>query len=152
VLLQKTMLNIEGLGRQLYPDLDLWKTAKPFLERWTSEQVGTRAFANRIRYSLPRLSETLPELPDLVHRILAQAAAGKLRVSWESKELAQMRRETARSHRRLLAAITGSGLIISASVLSLYEAPNVLMLGGAPLLTWVLGVTGAICLFVAWKQ
>ncbi|MGB5729256.1 MAG: ubiquinone biosynthesis regulatory protein kinase UbiB, partial [Thiogranum sp.] len=72
VLLQKTLLNIEGLGRQLYPDLDLWQTAKPFLERWMSEQVGPRAFVGRMRRSLPEWSERLPEIPELLHHTLRQ--------------------------------------------------------------------------------
>ena len=63
VLLQKTLLNIEGLGRTLYPELDLWTTAKPFMERWMAEQVGPRAFARRVRDILPQLSEDLPEVP-----------------------------------------------------------------------------------------
>jgi ubiquinone biosynthesis protein len=70
VLLQKTLLNIEGLGRELDPDLDLWTTAKPFLERWMSEQVGWRAFADRFKAEAPRYAHLLPELPRLVHAAL----------------------------------------------------------------------------------
>ncbi len=64
VLLQKTLLNIEGLGRQLYPELDLWKTAKPFLERTMSEQLGARALLRNIRDNVPAWSSAMPELPD----------------------------------------------------------------------------------------
>jgi len=67
VLLQKTLLNIEGLGRQLDPDLDLWKTAKPFLERWMAEQVGWRGLLRNIRQEAPRWSSLLPQLPRLLH-------------------------------------------------------------------------------------
>ncbi|MCB1907227.1 MAG: ubiquinone biosynthesis regulatory protein kinase UbiB, partial [Rhodocyclaceae bacterium] len=70
VLLQKTLLNIEGLGRQLDPDLDLWKTAKPFLERWMNEQVGWRALVRHAREEAPGWAATLPQLPRLVHRAL----------------------------------------------------------------------------------
>ena len=69
-LLQKTLLNIEGLGRQLDPDLDLWKTALPFLERWMSEQVGWRAFVRGFRDEAPRWATLLPQLPRLVHEKL----------------------------------------------------------------------------------
>lgn len=72
VLLQKTMLNIEGLGRQLDPDLDLWKTAKPYLERWMSEQVGWRGMVERFKAEAPRYSHILPQLPRLVHRALCE--------------------------------------------------------------------------------
>lgn len=71
VLLQKTLLNIEGLGRDLDPELDLWSTAKPYLERWMSEQVGWRGLARRISDELPFWSELLPQLPRLVQQFLA---------------------------------------------------------------------------------
>jgi ubiquinone biosynthesis protein len=70
VLLQKTLLNIEGLGRDLDPDLDLWSTAKPFLERWMNEQVGWRGFLEQVKKEAPRYSRLLPELPRLVHHAL----------------------------------------------------------------------------------
>ncbi len=70
VLLQKTLLNVEGLGRQLDPDLDLWTTAKPFLERWMNEQVGWRGMWQRLKHEAPRYAKLLPELPRLVHHNL----------------------------------------------------------------------------------
>ena len=73
VLLQKTLLNIEGLGRQLDPDLDLWKTAKPFLDRWMSEQVGVHALIKGVRQHLPKVLEQAPELPSLIHGYLVRA-------------------------------------------------------------------------------
>jgi ubiquinone biosynthesis protein len=76
VLLQKTLLNIEGLGRELDPELDLWNTAKPFLERWMNEQVGWRGMLERLSAEAPRYVQLLPELPRLVHRAL-QATAGR---------------------------------------------------------------------------
>jgi ubiquinone biosynthesis protein len=74
VLLQKTLLNIEGLGRQLDPDLDLWKTAKPFLERWMSEQIGPRGWLERLKAEVPQWSKTMPQLPRLIHQALAAHA------------------------------------------------------------------------------
>jgi ubiquinone biosynthesis protein len=72
VLLQKTMLNVEGLGRSLDPDLDLWKTAKPYLERWMNEQVGWRGWYERLKLEAPQWSKTLPQLPRLIHNVLAE--------------------------------------------------------------------------------
>ncbi len=72
VLLQKTLLNIEGLGRQLDPELDLWTTAKPFLERWMNEQVGWRGLLGRLKDEAPRYAQLLPEMPRLVHQALRQ--------------------------------------------------------------------------------
>jgi ubiquinone biosynthesis protein len=70
VLLQKTLLNIEGLGRQLDPELDLWKTAKPFLERWMNEQVGWRALVKNLKAEAPKWAALLPQLPRLAHHAL----------------------------------------------------------------------------------
>jgi ubiquinone biosynthesis protein len=79
VLLQKTLLNIEGLGRELDPDLDLWQTAKPFLERWVSEQIGWRGLLRALREEAPTWAATLPQLPRLAHRLLAEDRLGALR-------------------------------------------------------------------------
>ncbi|MEY4083394.1 MAG: ubiquinone biosynthesis regulatory protein kinase UbiB [Pseudomonadota bacterium] len=73
VLLQKTLLNIEGLGRQLDPDLDLWVTAKPFLENWMQEQIGLKALGDQIRLEGERWAKLLPQIPRLVHAALVQA-------------------------------------------------------------------------------
>jgi ubiquinone biosynthesis protein len=70
VLLQKTLLNIEGLGRQLDPDLDLWSTAKPFLEKWMLNQVGPKKLWDQLLAEAPRYAKLLPELPRLVHDFL----------------------------------------------------------------------------------
>jgi ubiquinone biosynthesis protein len=75
VLLQKTLLNVEGLGRQLDPDLDLWVSAKPILERWMREQVGFEGFVDRLRQEASRWSRLLPEIPRLTHAALAQQAS-----------------------------------------------------------------------------
>jgi ubiquinone biosynthesis protein len=100
VLLQKTLLNIEGLGRQLDPDLDLWQTAKPFLERWMREQVGVRGFINHLKRESPQWATLLPQLPRLAHQALTQAAE---RDNLTGEELARLRAEATAS-RRLAAA------------------------------------------------
>ncbi|MCC6474494.1 MAG: ubiquinone biosynthesis regulatory protein kinase UbiB [Burkholderiales bacterium] len=83
VLLQKTLLNIEGLGRQLDPELDLWKTAKPYLQRWMSEQLGWRAFVRGLREEAPRWASALPQMPRLIHALLAEDRIGRLTQSVE---------------------------------------------------------------------
>lgn len=72
VLLQKTLLNVEGLGRQLYPDLDLWSTAKPFLENWMKERAGPRGLWDAFKRQAPELAHQLPELPVLAHQALSR--------------------------------------------------------------------------------
>jgi ubiquinone biosynthesis protein len=96
VLLQKTLLNIEGLGRQLDPDLDLWKTAKPYLERWMGEQVGVQGMIERLKAEAPRFTHIIPQLPRLVHRALMQAAEPHNANSELLRELVQEQRRTNR--------------------------------------------------------
>ena len=83
VMLQKTLLNIEGLGRDLDPDLDLWKTAKPYLERWMSAQMGWRGLVRNLKQEIPGWATLLPQLPRLTHRLLAEDRLGELRRSME---------------------------------------------------------------------
>jgi ubiquinone biosynthesis protein len=75
VLLQKTLLNIEGLGRELDPELDLWATAKPFLERWMVDQIGPQKLIEEFKAQAPRYAKILPELPHLIHRYLHKRGA-----------------------------------------------------------------------------
>ena len=152
VLLQKTLLNIEGLGRQLYPDLDLWQTAKPFLERWMSEQVGARAFAGRMRRSLPEWSERLPEIPALLHRTLQQSADGRLRVQWESRELEKLRKQLRQANQRTLAAILGSAFLISAALIYGLDGFTPAMVGGVPLVSWILAALAVFFFIAAWPD
>ncbi len=78
VMLQKTLINIEGLGRELDPDLDLWATAKPFLERWMSEQVGWRGWLERLKQEVPHWGMVMPQLPRLAHQALRGDQLGRL--------------------------------------------------------------------------
>ena len=112
VLLQKTLLNIEGLGRELDPELDLWSTAKPFLEKWMLEQVGPKRLWRELRQQAPYYARMLPDLPRLLHEYLRQntreAPDAELRLL-----LAEQRR-TNRLLQALLYAVAGFvlGLIV----------------------------------------
>ncbi|MCW8955830.1 MAG: ubiquinone biosynthesis regulatory protein kinase UbiB, partial [Gammaproteobacteria bacterium] len=99
VLLQKTLLNIEGLGRQIYPDLDLWKTAKPFLENWMSEQIGTRALLKGFKQNLPYLAEKMPEMPELLYQALKKIAEGE-KQQQQSDELKKIRHQLENNQRK----------------------------------------------------
>ena len=112
VMLQKTLLNIEGLGRQLDPDLDLWKTAKPFLERWMSEQVGWRGLLRTFKQEAPYLARTLPQLPRLVHLALAQPAKADLQPQLEKLIAEQQRKNRWLTIIALLLAVV-AGVLIS---------------------------------------
>ncbi len=94
VLLQKTLLQIEGLGRQLDPNLDLWKTGKPYLERWMSEQLGWRGFVRRMKEEAPEWARVLPQLPRLTHAFLSRPAKDtELQAQIASLQLRQRRVE-----------------------------------------------------------
>jgi ubiquinone biosynthesis protein len=108
VLLQKTLLNIEGLGRELDPELDLWATAKPFLEKWMLQQVGPQKFLEQLKAQAPHYAKLLPELPMLVHSFLKRgseqpALAGKL-----VAELLQEQKRTNRMLQMLIAVFFGA--------------------------------------------
>ena len=113
ILLQKTLLNIEGLGRQLYPQLDLWATAKPILEEWMEERVSGRAVLNRLREQLPEVGESLQEFPQIVHSLLQRAAEGRLEVQVRVPELATIKQRMARQDRRRYLGIAGGSLLIA---------------------------------------
>ncbi len=117
VLLQKTLLNIEGLGRQLYPELDLWATAKPFMEQWMGEQLGAKALLREVKREAPRWTEILPRLPALAFEVLEQTREGRTEVRIRSEDLAQLRHELRRANQRTVLAVVGVALIVSAAVI-----------------------------------
>jgi ubiquinone biosynthesis protein len=143
-------LNIEGLGRQLYPELDLWKTAKPFLERTMSEQLGARSMLRKLKESVPEWNNSLPEMPLLAHRFLEQATTGKLQVEWTSRELKRLRLEMRRNNRRSSNAIIGTGLIVTAAIIYGLDGAAPFMIMGAPLLSWLCGGLGVLLLVLNW--
>ena len=111
VLLQKTLLNIEGLGRELDPDLDLWNSAKPFLEKWMIEQVGPQKLLNQLKDQAPRYATLLPELPRLLHDFLKQRPGSQQR---RIEELLAEQKRTNKLLQALLYAVGGFvlGLIV----------------------------------------
>ncbi|MDX1512681.1 MAG: ubiquinone biosynthesis regulatory protein kinase UbiB [Gammaproteobacteria bacterium] len=152
VLLQKTLLNIEGLGRELYPDLDLWETAKPFLEEWMRDQLGTRALLRELKTHAPRWGEVLPALPGLAFEVFRQARDGKLRVEMNSRELSRIRRELKLANQRTVLAVIGAACILGAAALLGLDGYSPRMLAGAPVLSWVLGGLGLYFVIAAWPD
>jgi ubiquinone biosynthesis protein len=152
VLLQKTLLNIEGLGRQLYPQLDLWATAKPFLERWMREQIGPRAFLKHLKENAPLWAERLPALPNMLYELLEQAKAGELKMELQPQQLNEIKQEIRRANRRSYGAVTGGSLLVSAAVLTGLDGYSPTMLGDLPLSAWILGSLGVIILLAAWPN
>ena len=145
VLLQKTILNIEGLGRQLYPELDLWETAKPFLEKWMNQQVGPRAAIRTIRRELPNLYTLAPELPGLAHQLLNKLKNDDLTIQTRNREIEILKNQLVINNRKTICIILGIGLL----VLSVFFMPDRQNLSLVPVHGWVLFFTGLFALAAA---
>ncbi|MFV2032946.1 MAG: ubiquinone biosynthesis regulatory protein kinase UbiB [Gammaproteobacteria bacterium] len=154
LLLEKTFLHIEGLGRQLYPQLDLWDTAKPFLERWLSEQLGVRALVKGLKRNLPYIAENLPDLPQLAFKALQKIANDELQVEWKSEQIESLRQEIRHAGHRNVRAIIGSGFVVSASIIAALDGLAPVMVGSGqflmPLVSWVLLIPGVYLLISSW--
>jgi ubiquinone biosynthesis protein len=146
VLLQKTILNIEGLGRQLYPELDLWKTAKPIMEEWMRNRIGPRATLERFRDQMPTLAETLPQL---AHGLLRRLESGHFQPGAAQRQaLAELRAEIERGNRRNRLVLAGATFLIGAVVLMGFGGGLAQGWGGVSPAVWLLGGAG---LYLWWR-
>lgn len=156
LLLQKTFLHIEGMGRQLYPQLDLWDTAKPFLERWLSEQMGLRAMAKGLKNNLPFLAEHLPDLPKLAFKTLDKLANDKLQIEYKSPQLDQIKLEIQKANRKTIKAVTGGSLLISAAIIAGLDGIAPTMIGSglffSPAVSVALMIPGVILLLSLFNE
>ncbi len=120
ILLHKTLFNIEGLGRELYPELDLWETAHPVLKDWMNEQIGPQAMISDIREHLPQVRHAMRELPNALQNLSEQLGSGEIRVQIDGSELERIERslEKQRSQRFWL-ALAGIGAVTGTLVLAL---------------------------------
>ena len=141
ILLHKTLFNIEGLGRQLYPQLDLWKTAHPVLKQWMDEQVGGRAMLKDVRENLPQLRDALRELPTILNHLGAQAAEGRIRFNLQSPELRDIRKQLEEQRRQRY--------WLTAAATSAVTGTLVMTLGAVPWLGWVLLGAGVLAAYIA---
>ena len=152
VLLQKTLFNIEGLGRRLYPELDLWDTAKPYLEQWMRNELGPRAFVRAMRRELPKWWQALPELPVIVHDILRREQDGGSERQWYSRQLEQISKQMQRQQRSLFLMLGGGTMVVAAAIFLgvtalLQWQSQLLLLSGSGL-----GAGGAMTMIWAWWQ
>jgi ubiquinone biosynthesis protein len=116
LLLQKTMLQIEGLGRQLYPQLDLWKTARPILQEWAAERFSGRSFAEQFRRQLPDINEAVRTLPQVLQQFVQKASEGTLRIRMDQTPYEELRREIRASARRRDTTIVGAAVLLAGIV------------------------------------
>ena len=117
IMLQKTIINIEGIGRQLYPELDLWKTARPQLERWMDERIGTKGLIKAAKYNIPKLIDRLPDLPNKMIDLVDRINDGKIEMENKSEEIHHLRREMKIYNRSTVMAVVGSGFLLSSSII-----------------------------------
>jgi len=143
ILLQKTLLNIEGMGREIYPDLDLWVTAKPFLQRWIDEQAGLRSLFIGAKNNLPKFMEQLPHMPVMINEVIKQVHDNQLNLQWESRQLEQIRKEIKDANRRTTLSISGGALLLTAVLSSTPLLPAVTSLSP---LSWGIALMGIVLL------
>jgi len=141
ILLHKTLFNIEGLGRQLYPQLDLWKTAHPVLKRWMDEQIGGRALLKDLRENLPQFRDAMRELPAIIQNLGEQAAEGRMNFRLQSPELRQIQKQLAAQQRQRYWLTTAATAVVSGTL--------ILTLGSIPEFGWSLIAAGAIAAYAA---
>jgi ubiquinone biosynthesis protein len=144
ILLQKTLLQIEGLGRQLYPELDLWKTAQPIMQDWGADRLSGRNIAQELRRQLPDLSESVRMLPQLLQQFVQKASEGTLRIRVDSEPYEELRREIRNSARRRDQTIVGATVLLAGILWLAFRTdwlPGV-VLTAAGLLTTMLGRRG----------
>jgi len=122
ILLQKTLFNIEGLGRQLYPELDLWRTAQPYLRKWRRERMSPRALLRRVRTQLPDTLVALQQVPQIFQTAVRDATDGRLRLQVENTGLEELRAEMRRSDSRRDAAIAAAVLWLSGLIWLAFSA------------------------------
>ena len=134
LLLEKTFLHIEGIGRELYPQLDLWDTAKPFIERWLSEQMGMRALVKGMKKNLPYIAEHLPDLPQLAIKALQRIANDELRLELRPHQINELKQEIQRANRRSIRAVIGASCVISASIIVSLDGLAPVMIGSGQFL------------------
>ena len=137
VLLQKTLLYVEGVGRQLYPQLDLWKTAKPFLEEWMQQQVGYKAVINAVKEKAPFWAEKLPELPELIYDALRQAKLQQRQVQGLYHQFTVHDKEQSKG--RFLLAMGATTLLASTLLLAMDKNQWAMWGLILTLIVWLLG-------------
>lgn len=152
VLLQKTLLNIEGLGRQLYPDLDLWKTAKPFLEKWVAAQFGPKALLRHLRTNAPLWVEQLPKMPSLIFEALEKINKGEIEYKIDEQQIDDIKVEINNSNKKIVRAVLASSFIISSALLIDIKTSIITLLPHFSLLSVVLASIGCILLAKIWLK
>ncbi len=152
ILLQKTLINVEGLGRELYPDLNLWETARPSMERWMHDRVGFRGLYQGTKKNIPHWLDRLPDLPNKIVDLVERTRDGKLQLEWKSQEIEQLRQDMKNENQRNILAIIASAFFVSAAVIYGLDGLSPPMFWGVPVISWFLGGIGIVTAYIALNE
>jgi len=151
ILLQKTLLNIEGVGRLLHPQIDIWATAKPVLEQIWNRRSGPRAALKALRRRLPEWLTLAPEMPQLLHDYLAQSTGGRMELRIASDDLKRLEQRARRG--RKVAVLLSLGVCLAVAFAIFASAPSAHAdFAGIPTAAWISGLAAAACFLLAWRR
>jgi ubiquinone biosynthesis protein len=145
ILLQKTLLNVEGLGRDLYPELDIWQTASPILRDWMRERLSVRQVFKDLRRQLPELIEVARSMPTLLKSIVDRSRGGRLQVEITASELESLRQEIRRSQRHRDQISVGAAILFAGLLWTGVTA-------GHDWAAWACATIGAGWIFFTWRR
>lgn len=149
IMLQKTLLNIEGMGRELHPGLNIWEVAKPELERILRERYGLEMTARAIGRELPGWLARSPEIPDLIYDYLKKAGRGGLITRISGNDMERLSAGLSKHNRRLSGVVLAGGLVIASSILAVYETGPLLL--GIPVIALTGGLLGLVIAWRVWR-
>ena len=148
ILLQKTLLNIEGIGRQLYPQIDIWAVAKPVLERVWLDKRGPMAVLKALRKRVPEWLAAAPEMPQLLHDYLKKSSQGGIEMRVHSRDLANLHADARAGRAVAVPLALGVTLVLSAVLLYALDT-TARRYFGVPVTSWISVTSGAVCFIVA---
>lgn len=148
ILLQKTIINVEGIGRQLDPELDIWRTARPQLEIWMKQRTGLRSLLKSAAVNFPHWGDRIPQLPSKIIDLVERLRDGKIEMVFKSEDVHKLRQELRFYYRRAICAILGAALLLCAALIYGIANDSLPTLFGAPIISLFGGALGVV-LFVA---
>ena len=151
ILLQKTLLNIEGIGRSLHPKIDIWAVAQPVLADILRRRFGIRRTLRELRMRFPEWLAAAPQMPELIHAALKRAAAGELDSAAHTADLAQRETDTRKNRRQFAALTLGAVALLVAALFYLFDTRSARAVG-VPWSAWLGVIVGAVAFISAWRK
>jgi ubiquinone biosynthesis protein len=152
LLLQKTLVNVEGIARDFNPALNIWEVATPLLTEWLSRQRGPQGWWSELKRQFPQWGLVLPELPVLLHGILRQAQQGELPLVVRNDDIEGIRRELRHGLRRLTFSVGGTFFVIGLGIIAALEHRLDADLLGLPVWFWLTGLPIVLWIGAGWTR